>query len=260
MHLDSGQSMAGMTSNRTVATSEKRHVHTRAMPSNTPPLHRIRWQRAYRIVASRFPPIGVFDRIADPKDLEALYRIEALTNPRLREEWGQLNNVPRERRVAGAGSTPLMAAFTHLNPEGSRFSDGQYGVLYMSHEFETAVEETVYHREQFLAATKESPIDLTMRSYVSGVHGMLHDIRGGFKAEHDPASYAASRKLGARLRKEGSNGIVYDSVRKAGGECAALFYPDLAKPGVQGKHLIYRWDGKNIAQVLEVSAVKRPKS
>lgn len=226
----------------------------------TPPLHRIRWQRAYRIVASRFPPVGVFDAIADPKDLDALYAIESLTNPRLREEIGELVQVPRERRVSGPGSTPLMAAFTHLNPEGSRFSDGSYGVLYLSHEFTTAVEETVYHREIFLAATKEPPIDLTVRCYVSGVHGTLHDIRKGWKHEHDPGSYAASRKLGARLRKDGSNGIVYDSVRRVGGESAALFYPDLASPCVQGKHLIYRWDGERIAQVLEVSAVKRTKT
>lgn len=226
------------------------------MPQN-PPLHRIRWQRAYRIVASRFPPVGVFDAIADPKDLDALYAIEALTNPRLREEWGELQNVPRDRRVSGPGSTPLMAAFTHSNPEG-RFSNGSYGVLYLSHEFETAVEETVYHREQFLAATHEPPIDLTMRTYVSGMHGTLHDLRGGgWKAEHDPLSYAASRRLGARLRKDGSNGVVYDSVRCKGGECAALFYPDLASPCVQGKHLIYRWDGAKITQVLEVNAVKR---
>ena len=46
-----------------------------------------------------------------------------------------------------------MAAFTHLNPEGSRFSDGSWGVFYAAHSVATAVEETVYHRERFLAAT-----------------------------------------------------------------------------------------------------------
>lgn len=227
------------------------------MSPTDPPLHRLRWQRAYRIVPSRFPPVGVFDAIADPKDLDALYRIEALTNPRLREAWGELANVPESHRVSGPGTTPLMAAFTHLNPGGSRFADGSYGVLYLAHAFDTAVEETVFHREKFLAATREPPVDITMRAYVSGVHGMLHDIRGGWPAEHDPASYAASQKLGARLRAHGSNGLAYDSVRCKGGECAALFYPDLASPCVQGKHLMYRWDGTRIAQVLEVSNVRR---
>ncbi|MGH8117832.1 MAG: RES family NAD+ phosphorylase [Rhodanobacteraceae bacterium] len=230
------------------------------MTANNPPLHRIRWQRAYRIVSSRFPPVGVFDAIADAADLDALYQIEALTNPRLREAWGELSNVPKEHRVSGPGTTPLMAAFTHVSLEGSRFSDGSYGVLYLAHEFDTAVEETVFHREAFLAATREPPIDLTMRCYVSGVHGALHDIRGGWAAEHDPASYLASRKLGIRLRAEGSNGIVFGSARRKGGECAALFYPDLAKPCVQGKHLIYRWSGERIAAVLEVSAVQRKRS
>lgn len=222
-----------------------------------PPVKRIRWQRAYRIVPSRFPPVGVFDAIADPEDLDALYAIEALTNPRVREEMGELANVPKERRVSGPGSTPLMAAFTHLNPEGSRFSDGSYGVLYLAHTLDTAIAETVYHREKFLAATNEPPIDLPMRCYVSGVHGTLHDIRKGFKAEHDPDSYAASQKLGARLHGLGSNGIAYDSVRQAGGECAALLYPDLASPCVQGKHFLYGWDGKRIAQVFEIHAVRR---
>lgn len=222
-----------------------------------PPLKRIRWQRAYRIVPSRFPPVGVFDAIADPVDVDALYAIEALTNPRVREELGELANVPAGRRVSGPGSTPLMAAFTHLNPEGSRFSDGSYGVLYLAHTMETAIAETVHHRERFLAATNEPPIDVPMRCYISGVHGTLHDIRKGFRAEHDPDSYAASRKLGARLRGERSNGLAYDSVRHAGGECAALFYPDLASPCVQGKHFLYCWDGKRVGQVLEVSTVKR---
>ncbi|MGH8145173.1 MAG: RES family NAD+ phosphorylase [Rhodanobacteraceae bacterium] len=227
------------------------------MPSNDPPIHRLRWQRAYRIVPSRFPPVGVFDAIADAGDLDALYQLEALTNPRLREEWGELANVPKQHRVSGPGSTPLMAAFTHVNPEGSRFSDGSYGVLYLAHEFDTAVEETVYHRERFLAATREPPLDLTMRTYVTGVHGSLHDIRAGFAAEHDPESNIASRKLGTELRKQGSNGIAFDSVRRKGGECAALFYPDLASACVQGKHLMYHWDGTRITQVLEVSAVRR---
>lgn len=70
----------------------------------------------------------MFDRIAKPADLEAVFAIEALTNPRLREELGVLRTVPKERRISGPGSTPVMAAFTHLNPEGRRFSDGTWGM------------------------------------------------------------------------------------------------------------------------------------
>ena len=222
-----------------------------------PPIKRIRWNQAWRIVPSRFPPIGVFDRIADPADLDAVFAIEALTNPRLRDELGALRMVPKERRISGPGTTPVMAAFTHLNPDGSRFSDGSWGVFYAAHSIATAVEETVFHRQQFLAATAEPPCDVSMRCYRTGIQGKLHDLRGGWSAEHDPDSYAASVALARRLRNEGSNGIVYDSARHPGGECVALFYPDLAAPCVQGAHYLYRWDGKKIAVVLEVSAIKR---
>src|SRR4051794_2233977 len=88
------------------------------------------WRPAYRLVPSRFPPTGLFDRVADPADLDAVFAIEALTNDRLRDEAGDLRLLPAEERISGPGTTPIMAAFTHLNPEGSRFSDGSFGVYY----------------------------------------------------------------------------------------------------------------------------------
>lgn len=227
------------------------------MPIHTPPIRRIRWNQAYRIVPSRFPPTGLFDRIADPADLDAIFAIEALTNPRLREEANSLRLVPPDRRISGPGSTPVMAAFTHLNPEGSRFSDGTWGVFYAARTVITAVEETVYHRELFLAATAEPACDIEMRCYRTSVDSKLHDIRGGWPEAHDPDSYAAGVKLACELREAGSDGIVYDSVRHRHGECLAAFYPDVVAPCVQAQHLIYRWDGKRIAKVLEVSEMKR---
>lgn len=227
------------------------------MPADLPPVRRIRWSQAYRIVPSRFPPVGVYDRIADPADLDAVFAIEALTNPRLREEAGALKLVPREHRISGPGSTPVMAAFTHLNPEGSRFSDGSWGVFYAAHSVATAVEETVYHRERFLAATREPACGIQMRCYRTRIDSRLHDIRGGWKKEHDADVYVASVKLARMLREDGSNGIVYDSVRDRGGECVAAFQPDVVAPCVQARHLIYRWDGTRIAQVLEVSELTR---
>jgi hypothetical protein len=225
--------------------------------ADIPPLKRIRWSQAYRIVPSRFPPVGVFDRIAEPGDLDALYAIEAMTNPRLRDEMGELRLVPPERRISGPGTTPVMAAFTHLNPEGSRFSDGSWGVFYAAHSVATAVEETVYHRELFLAATAEPACDIEMRCYRTSIQARLHDLRGGWKAVHDPDNYAAGIALARRLRGEGSDGIVYDSARHQGGECVAVFYPDRVAPCVQAQHLMYRWDGTRIAQVLTVDEWKR---
>ena len=108
--------------------------------------------QVYRIVSSRFPPVSLWDRIANPAEFDALAEIESLTNERLREELGELAHIPRHRRIAGPGTTPIMAAFTHLNPEASRFSDGTFGVFYAARAEATALRETVFHRERFLAA------------------------------------------------------------------------------------------------------------
>lgn len=222
-----------------------------------PPLRRVRWAQAYRIVPSRFPPVGLFDRIADPADIDAVMAIESMTNPRLRDEMGALRLVPVERRVSGQGTTPIMAAFTHIPPEGSRFSDGTWGVFYAAHSMATAIEETVFHREAFLAATHEGPTDVQVRCYRTAISGILHDLRGGWPDAHDPLDYAASQRLARQLRQQGSDGVIYDSVRHPGGQCVAVFYPDLVAPCVQAEHLIYRWNGRRIEAVLKVTQVER---
>ena len=62
----------------------------------------------------------------------------------------------RLRSAASApGCGPIMAAFTHLNPNGSRFSDGSYGVFYCARGRHTAIEETRYHSTLFLMATNK---------------------------------------------------------------------------------------------------------
>ena len=39
--------------------------------------------QAYRLVNSKFPPIALFEDVADADEFEVLYQIQALTNPRL---------------------------------------------------------------------------------------------------------------------------------------------------------------------------------
>ena len=169
---------------------------------------RIWWRPGWRIVPSRFPPVGVFDAIADPADIDALHEVESMTNPRMREELGAIELVPSRRRVSGPGTTPIMAAFTHLNPEGSRFTPGWYGVYYCAREQQTAVLETVFHRERFLRSTAERACVLDMRCYIGEIDSRLHDIRGAYPELHDPDSYIASQRFAVELRADGGNGIV----------------------------------------------------
>ncbi len=229
----------------------------------TPPLARITWKPCWRLVPSRFPPQGLFDRVADPADLEAVFAVESLTNDRLRAEAGDITLVPPAERVSGPGTTPIMAAFTHLNPLGSRFTDGTYGVYYAARDIDTAIAETSFHRARFLAATDEPPIEVDMRGYASDVDADFHDIRGQQAAmahvyDPDPAHYAAGQGFARTLREEGSNGIAYDSVRLPGGQCLSVFRPPVLSPVRQGPHFSYVWDGSRITQVYEKRAYEPP--
>lgn len=231
-----------------------------ALSAQEVPLAHVHWPSCYRVIPSRFPPIQLFERVAEPEDLDAVFAIEALTNARIRDEVGELRLVAPEDRVTGAGAGYLMAAFTHISPIGGRFTDGTYGAYYAARTLATAIDETVYHRERFLRATAEAPIEIDMRVLRARLSGDLHDVRGRADEApevYDPADYSASQALGRELRKQGSWGIVYDSVRHAGGECAALFRPRALSRCQQTQHLAYVWDGRRISTVLEKKIVRR---
>jgi hypothetical protein len=215
------------------------------------PVSGVKWQNAVRIIRSIYPPIDLFEDIADPADWPLLISAEQKTNPRIMENIGNLDLVPVDRRAGGNGATYLMAPFTHVSMDRkSRFSDGSYGVLYAGNAFEVALLETVHHHAAFMARTNEAAgWTSQFREIILRVDARLHDLRGdnaGHSAVLDPDDYTASQKLSAQLRDGGSNGIVYPSVRSEGGECIGLFYPDLAAGAIQGRHLDYHWDGTRV--------------
>lgn len=214
------------------------------------------WSKAYRIVSSALPPIKLFEDVLDPEELDLAYAIEAMTNDRLADEVGVLARVPKEDRISGTGSSPILAAFTHIGAV-SRFTNGDYGIYYCASSLAAAVAETSHHRAKFLAATEEGCMELTMRTYINEIVRPLHDIRTGFDELHNPdaESYPVAQAFAARVRQSGSWGLLYRSVRAPGHECAAIFRPKALTIPVQGPHLRYVWDGKAITDVLQVSAL-----
>lgn len=213
------------------------------------PCIEVPWRPSYRVIPSRFPPVSLFDDVASQDELDAVFAVQALTNPRLRQELGELDLVPEGERVFGSGSTPVMAAFTYLNRSGSRFSDGTWGVYYAAESLETAIAEVSFHAERFLSETRQPPIEVDYRAYVANITQPMHDIRGEpWAPAHDPHSYAASRQLALEYRAASSWGLLYRSVRCEGGECVAVFRPGAVQiPVVQGAHVSLVWDGQAVS-------------
>lgn len=211
----------------------------------------------YRIISSRYPPVALFETLVDPEELDVLYELESMTNDRIRQEVGDISLVPVAERLVGPGSSPVMAAFTHIGND-SRFTDGSYGVYYAGLSHETAIKETCFHRERFLSMTNEPACDLQMRCYEGKVALPVHDIRSKtyktFQSEN-VSTYPLCQAFARNMRTQGSNGLYYASARDCGGECLALFKPIASSPVKQSKHYIYQWDGKHIHRVYEIKTV-----
>jgi hypothetical protein len=220
------------------------------------PVRRIHWKSAVRIIPSVFPPTDLFKRVAAPADFAAVHAIESAFNPRLRA-GDEPASAPRDERVAGAAY--IMAPFAHVSPEGSRFSNGTFGVFYAAQRESVAIAETRYHRERFMRATREAPCELEMRVLSVTVKAPLHDLRGMRAILPDvyrSTDYTASQMLGGVLRAGGSSGLVYDSVRHEGGRCTGVFRPRALSHCRERKHLRYVWDGDAITSVLEIKRLR----
>ena len=223
------------------------------------PEHPHRQVQAYRLVNSKFPPIALFDDVADADEFETLYQLQALTNPRLQNETGRLELIPRTEIPFGIpGCSYATAPFTHVNPAGSRFSDGSYGVLYLAASLDAALAEVRHHQNLYW-----SKVDgLNYERFVFRGLSCLFDEGGTLDATalgisdsiYDPEDYSAAQCLGGQVRQAGHTGLRYLSVRKAGEDCWALMTPKPVLSIIQTAHYEMIWNGR-ITSVSAISAV-----
>ena len=222
------------------------------------PLARIQWQRTSRLIASRYPTVGVFDRVASPADLDALFELEGWTNDRLSHELGLLSYIPRDEWITGPMASVVMAAFCHPHAAGARFSSATRGAWYAARTFATALAESVHRRTQELIEVGTLDLRVEMRLYHADFSADFHDVRRRtptFTRLHHPSSYVASQHLAEDLLASGSNGVVYRSVRHAAGECLACFRPRLVRRVRVAGHYEYRWEGSRTPRVRKLDAV-----
>lgn len=225
-----------------------------------PPLTRLRWPRACRLIPTRYPSAGLFDRVAAPGDLEAILELEGWTNDRISAELGLLHIVPREEWVVGRPmASVVMAAFCHPAPAGGRFSDQRRGAWYAARTLATALAESVFRRSREMAEVGVFDARMQLRLYHADFDGDFHDVRGaGYGEVYRPDSYARSQEFARELLDAGSNGIAYRSVRHDGGECLACFRPPLVLNVRVAAHFEFRWEGSPTPRVVRLAAPRAP--
>lgn len=225
-------------------------------------------QTAYRLVNSKFPPIALFDDVASEEEFELLYQVQALTNPRLLAEAGRPSLLPRDEIPFGiSGCSYAVAPFTHLNPDGSRFSDGSYGVLYLADAVQTAIAEVRYHQQQYWEKVSGLKFDrFVFRCFrVEFSVPKKPEKFSGFSAlrlpsshpVYDVKSYKDSRVLGAKIKELCPGATLhYQSVRRKSSVCWALFSPRYVASVKQNQHYEMVWNEQlvSVSRLSQVSA------
>jgi len=194
-------------------------------------------QPSHRLIPSRFPPVALFESAADPADLEAVMELAGWTNDRLVAE--RLARLPRQEWVFGRPNASIvMAAFLHAPPMGARFSGPDLGAWYGAGRIETGIAEVGHHLRREAWARGLSPQSRHFRVYRARLEGDFHDL--GHAAQGpllDARDYRASQAFGEGLRAAGADGIVYPSVRHAGGTAICAYRPSKILDVVQAEHL-----------------------
>lgn len=227
-----------------------------------PRRYRPRWQQQVRVIATRHPSIDLFESLDLTEDeLRGVWALAERTNPRLQQQAGNLHRVRKGDVVTGPNAGIVMAAFTHIGFP-SRFTDGSFGIYYAGRDLETAVRETVFHRELDARDAGLEADVFQMRAYMGEVQKSCYDVRGKeYDHLHDPDvnSYGTAQAFTRQLLSEDPDawGIVYRSVRHPGGVFLAALRPPCVSLPQTGPLLAYHWDGARVTHVDEMETLYR---
>lgn len=214
-----------------------------------PPLSALRQFDTCRLIPSRFADVedSVLAPLADTDaELRDLFDLDNATNERLRGEYGGLPGIGVDELVFGVPNFRIInAAYTYPRPEGSRFNDGERGAWYCAFESETALAEITFHKTVEYQEIGRFDDSVTYQAMLADFTSTFHDLRGlsGYESCLDAASYIDSQQLAAALLDAGSMGIIYPSVRRAGGINLACFRPALVGNVRKGQAYRLTWAG-----------------
>jgi len=205
--------------------------------------------RTVRLVSTARLRESVLLGLVDAAELDALAEIEGATSSRLIAETRGTSAVdPRELVFGVPHAAHINAAFAYARPHAlNRFNGPERGAWYAALEVETSLAEVGFHLTQFLAATGVYEAVVEYGELYASFAGEFIDLRAA--PDHpalnpDPAAgYPAGNRLADAVRAEGLNGIIYPSVRLAGGTCIAALFPHAVQSVAQGDVWRLTWAG-----------------
>ena len=177
----------------------------------------------------------------DDAHLQAIFELDAATNDRLLAGQQLLPGIGVEELVFGVPHAAVVnAAFCHPHPLGSRFNGPNRGAWYAAFALETSQAEVGFHKTVQLAEIGRFEDTVTYDDYTADFSADFHDLRSappGMRAYLDPDTLRRVSGAGRALLEAESLGVIYPSVRHAGGTCVACFRPALVDERAAGENL-----------------------
>ena len=209
----------------------------------------VRRHDTHRLIPSRHLPRdeSVLAAVAEnAADLQAIMDLDAATNDRLLALHRRLPAIGPDELVAGVPHADVInGAFCHAHPLGARFSGPDRGAWYAGFELATSQAEVAFHKSVQLAEIERFEESVTYDDYLADFSASFHVLRQGrgVTGHLNPRSYVQSQGLAEQLLEAGSLGLVYPSVRRAGGTCVACFRPALVANVRRDRTYRFTWDG-----------------
>lgn len=185
----------------------------------------------------------------DDDELALLAEIESAASGRLIAQQRGYGGLPAEELVHGVPHAKFInASFAYAKPRAPmRFNPAERGAWYAALAVETCIAEVGYRLTRALADAGDfnAVVDYgEMLASMAGVFVDLGRVPGHASLDPDPAvGYPAGNVLAASARAAGHNGIIYPSVRHAGGTCIAALWPNVVQSVVQGALYRLTWPG-----------------
>ncbi|WP_457311870.1 RES family NAD+ phosphorylase [Sphingomonas sp. UYAg733] len=184
--------------------------------------------------------------------------IEGATSSRRVAEERGTGGLPADELVHGVPHARFInASFAYAKPrESNRYNGTDRGAWYAALVVETCVEEVGHHLTKALADTGDfnAVVDYAeMYASMAGEFVDLRNARDHASLNPDPAmGYPPGNALAASTRGAGLNGIIYPSVRHAGGTCIVALWPHAVQSVAQGSIFRLTWSGTPTYRVEEI--------
>jgi RES domain len=212
------------------------------------PIVREAFPRTVRLVSTARLRPPVLEALVSADEIEALTEIEGATSARLIAQERGTEGIGRQEFVYGIPYAAFInASFAYAKPLQPNRFNARRGAWYAALDVTTSMREVAWHMADFLAKSGVLKGIVEYAEMFASMAGEFVDLRGApthpCLDPEPPIGYPAGNALADAARARGLNGIIYPSVRHAGGTCIVALWPHAVQSVAPGAVYRFEWSG-----------------